>query len=263
VDIEPETEIANYGTDRIFVYFRNTGSHDPLVERLVKTRNTPVLVFQVNDPYELGGIFYQWEIAVTVACEILRVNPFDQPDVQLAKTLAFKKLEDYQKKGSFEEKDLIWEGKEGKVFGKGIPKISSTKSLAVVIDIFLKQVKKGDYVAINAFLPRNPGTLADLQEFRKSVLLKTDKATTLGFGPRYLHSTGQLHKGGPNSGVFVLLSHDSVQDLLIPNQKYSFAVLEKGQALGDFESLQSRKRRVIRIHTNKKLGSLLKKGTKR
>jgi hypothetical protein len=101
--------------------------------------------------------------------------------------------------------------------------------------------------------------MKDLQSFRKSILLKTGKATNLGFGPRYLHSTGQLHKGGPNKGLFILVTHDPDKDIAIPNQKYSFGILEKGQALGDFESLQSRGRRVIRIHTNQKLGNLLKK----
>ena len=262
VDIEPEVGMDNYGKDRFFVYFRKSGSRDAFIQSLLGNKH-PVLVFPVDDLYEIGALFYEWEIAITVACQILGVNPFDQPDVQLAKTLAYKMLDQYLQKNAFPEEVPVWSNNVYQVFGKGLPNKFATRSINDVTDVFLKQAKKNDYIAINAFLPRNSETLEDLQAFRKSVLLKTGKATTLGFGPRYLHSTGQLQKGGPNKGLFILITHDPEKDLGIPNQKFTFGILEKGQALGEFESLISRNRRVIRIHTNQKLGNLLKKGSKK
>jgi transaldolase/glucose-6-phosphate isomerase len=258
IDIEPEIGVQSYSKDRLFVYFRKSGLQEAFTQELLLQKHS-VLVFHLDDLNDIGSLFYEWEIAIAVACQILGVNPFDQPDVQLAKTLAYKMLDQYLLKNAFPEDSPVWSNKDFQVFGKSLPKRIAARSIGDVIEIFLKLVKKDDYIAINAFLPRDLNNLKDLQAFRKSILLKTGKATTLGFGPRYLHSTGQLHKGGPNKGLFILVTHDPDKDIAIPNQKYSFGILEKGQALGDFESLQSRGRRVIRIHTNQKLGNLLKK----
>ena len=260
VDLEPAVQAENYGKDRLFIYFRKSGSQEAFTQKLLLQKH-PVLVFHLDDLYDIGSLFYEWEIAIVVACQILGVNPFDQPDVQLAKTLAYKMLDQYLQKNAFPEITPVWKDKIFQVYGKDLPKKFSSSTISDVINSFLRLAKKDDYIAINAFLPRNLNNMKDLQFFRKSILLKTGKATNLGFGPRYLHSTGQLHKGGPNKGLFILVTHDPDKDIAIPNQKYSFGILEKGQALGDFESLQSRGRRVIRIHTNQKLGNLLKKGS--
>jgi len=260
IDVEPEVEGRSYSTDRLFVYFKKSGTKEPFVKNLIESKHR-VLVFQVNDLYEISALFYKWEIAVTVACQIIGVNPFDQPDVQLAKTLAFNMLDQYLQKNAFPEIAPAWRDTKFQVYGKELPRKSSAKTISEMLDGFLDLARKGDYIAINAFLPRNSEISADLQTFREAILKRTGKATTLGFGPRYLHSTGQLHKGGPNTGLFLLITHDPEKDISIPNQKYSLGILEKGQALGDYESLQSKGRRVIRIHTNEKVGKLLKRGS--
>ena len=118
----------------------------------------------------------------------------------------------------------------------------------MALAVFLKQAQKGDYVAINAFVPRNPGMFAGLQSLRVAVKDTTRCAVTLGFGPRFLHSTGQLHKGGPNTGLFLVITADPVEDFEIPTQGMSFGTLERAQAMGDYEALQSRGRRVLRLH---------------
>jgi transaldolase / glucose-6-phosphate isomerase len=256
--LEPQVDISNYGSDRLFVYFRKSGACDKFVESL-RSHNIPALSFQVDDLYDLGAEFYRWEIAIAVACAVLQVNPFDQPDVQLAKTITYKKLDEFKKKHKFEEKGLLWEGKRGMVFGQGFTVPRSTKDLSDAFELFLKKAKKGDFIAINAFVPRNPETVKELQKLRKEILLRTKKATTLGFGPRYLHSTGQMHKGGANIGVIIEITHDAKEDVNIPDLGLPFSVLEKGQALGELETLRTLERRVIRINTNRKLGSLLKK----
>ena len=260
VDLEPQVEISNYGADRLFVYFRKSGASDKFVE-ILQSHNIPALTFQVDDLYDLGAEFYRWEIAIAVACGVLQVNPFDQPDVQLAKTITYKKLDEFKKKQKFEEKGLLWEGKEGMVFGQRIHHSSDEPRIYLMHwSLFLKKAKKGDFIAINAFVPRNPENVKELQKLRKEILLRTKKATTLGFGPRYLHSTGQLHKGGANIGVFIEITHDAKEDVNIPDLGLPFSVLEKGQALGELETLQTLERRVIRINTNRKPGSFLKKG---
>jgi transaldolase/glucose-6-phosphate isomerase len=259
VDLEPEVDADAYGKDRLFVYIRKSGSRDQFTKKLLDKKH-PVLLMQMDDPYSIGSLFYIWEIATVVACQILGVNPFDQPDVQLAKILAFNKLDQYLQKDAFPEELAIWRNVNYKVYGKRIPKKMTVDSISEAIDFFLKQSRDNDYIALNAFVPRNSVYLKDLQTLRKAILIKTGKATTLGFGPRYLHSTGQLHKGGPDKGLFILITHDPDTDLTIPNKAYSFGILQKGQALGDFESLISKNRRVIRIHTNKKMGNMMIEG---
>jgi len=125
--------------------------------------------------------------------------------------------------------------------------------LREVVKEFLSKAKKGDYIAINAYLPRNTNTLKRLQKLRKGIMKGTGCATTLGFGPRFLHSTGQLHKGGPARALFLQITTDPVKDLEIPNQGITFGTLEHAQALGDLEALISRKRRVLRVHLNNAL----------
>jgi transaldolase/glucose-6-phosphate isomerase len=144
---------------------------------------------------------------------------------------------------------VIWEGEGGRVYGQEFPGLNGAKTLADVVDAFLKQAAAGvDYVALNAYLPRNPRNTVKLQKVRSVLLVRTGCATTLGFGPRFLHSTGQLHKGGANNGVFLQITQDPPVDYDIPGQGITFATLERAQALGDLEALLSRGRRAIRIH---------------
>ncbi|HWQ05235.1 MAG TPA: bifunctional transaldolase/phosoglucose isomerase [Longilinea sp.] len=248
VDLETQLPPRNYSNDRLFVYLRLTGSLDQPVMKL-QAFGHPVLVLPINDPYDLSAEFYRWEVATAICCAILGVDAFNQPDVQDNKVRTQKKIADFHEKGYLDEGKPVWEGEGGLVFGQEFPGLNGAKTIADVVALFVEQAKAGsDYVAINAFLPRNSRTTTKLQKVRTVLQVRTGCATTLGFGPRFLHSTGQLHKGGINNGVFIQITHDPAYDYEIPDQGISFATLERAQALGDLEALRSRGRRVIRIH---------------
>jgi transaldolase/glucose-6-phosphate isomerase len=249
VPVNEESLLApeNYRMDRLFVYLRETGEHDDFVGAL-ENRGHTVVSLDVTDPYELAAQFYLWEIVIAVACGIIGVNAFDQPDVQDNKNRTKEKISRYQETGVLEEPEAIWERGGTKVFGVDFDGLSTCESVGDVIEKFIKLSKDGDYIALNAYLPRNKKTKEKLQTLRKYILQESGRATTLGFGPRFLHSTGQLHKGGANNGVFIQITQDDPSDLPIPGLDYSFGVLARAQALGDLEALLARDRRAIRIH---------------
>ena len=247
VDLEPEMDAAIYGDDRLFVYFRSSGKKDDLVEKLLNS-GQPVLTFDLRDEYDLGTEFYRWEMATAVASLMIGVNGFNQPDVQDNKLRTTKKIGELRKIGIMEEGSPIWEGLGGVVYGTIFNGLQDSRDLKEVVRKFIHLSKKSDYIAINAFLPRNDKNLKALQKIRRMVLKETNQATTLGFGPRFLHSTGQLHKGGPDHGLFIQITADSQSEVEIPMQGVSFERLHRAQALGDLEALLGRGRRVIRIH---------------
>jgi transaldolase/glucose-6-phosphate isomerase len=245
VDGEPHHPVQGYGADRIFIYLRLDGSQDRFVTALQKA-GQPVLVFPLRDVYDTGSEFFRWGFATAVACGVMGVNSFDQPDVQFNKTLTLEKIAAYKRSGHLDEPMPDQEFPCLNLYGMPEAALYADADQAVIA--FLRKVKPGDYVAINAYLPRNPKMYKALQALRTAVIQHTGAAVTLGFGPRFLHSTGQLHKGGANNGVFLQITADPEKDIEIPNQGMSFGVLERAQALGDFESLKTRKRRILRIH---------------
>jgi len=234
VDLEPVGEAAAYGKDRLFVYLRKDGDCDADLDKLQKAGH-PLLVFDVADPYDLGAEFYRWEVATAIACAVLNVNAFDQPDVQDAKDRTKAKIIEYRENGK-----LVDAGAEGAG--------ESVESRKMHIENFIAVAGAGDYIAINAYLPRNPSIAEALTRLRVAIRVRTGCATTVGFGPRFLHSTGQLHKGGADNGVFLQITADSLQDAEIPTENMTFSVLERAQSLGDLEALTARKRRTLRIH---------------
>jgi transaldolase/glucose-6-phosphate isomerase len=250
VDGEPPAKASDYSSDRLFVYLRQSGTLDQTVEKLQKA-GQPAITLPIPEEYHLGAEFYRWGIAIAIACSILQVNGFDQPDVQDSKDRTSHKIAKLHQSGSLDEGKPIWEGEGGRIYGKTFAGLDQAKNLAQVVKLFLKQATPGDYVALNAYLPRNSRTFASLQKIRAHILKQTGTATTLGFGPRFLHSTGQLHKGGPNSGLFLQITSDTKQDLAIPGEDITFGELERAQALGDLEALLARGRRAIRIHLDK------------
>ncbi len=247
VDQEPVVKKEFYGADRLFVYLRNSGEHDQFIEDLANLGHTAVTL-EVTDPYDLSAQFYLWEVAIAVACGIIGVNAFDQPDVQDNKDRTKKKISIFEEKGALEEPEVIWERGGTKVFGFNFEGLSNCETVGEVIESFIELAREGDYIALNAYLPRNEETTEKLQVLRKHILQETGKATTLGFGPRFLHSTGQLHKGGANNGLFIQITQDDKEDIPIPGKAYSFGTLAKAQAQGDLEALLARRRRAIRIH---------------
>jgi transaldolase/glucose-6-phosphate isomerase len=244
VDLEPLGAPTAYGADRLFVYLRQDGKFDTTLAALRKA-DQPVLVFDIPDPYDLGAEFYRWEFATATACAILGVNAFDQPDVQDAKDRTNARIAAYKKDGNLAEAQPVWSGDGIQVFA---PQPARGLNLAGILNTFLGQAISGDYVAINAYIPRSAAASELLTKLRVAVRTKTTCATTVGFGPRFQHSTGQLHKGGVSGGFFLQITADPAQDIEIPGQGMSFGVLEHAQWLGDYEALAARNRRILRIH---------------
>ena len=242
VDGEPPAGPQNYGDDRLFVYLRRDGAYDTAVQAL-REAGYPALVLDVPTDIDLAAEFYRWEFVIAVACAVIGVNAFDQPDVQDAKERTKKAIADFRQKGAFDEGQPDWESPQADVYGS-----VAGDTLPALLDAFLAQAQPGDYVALNAFLPRSPENIALFTRLRIAIQKRTRLATTLGFGPRFLHSTGQLHKGGPNSGLFLVFTDDPQEDFEIPTQGLTFGALVRGQVLGDLEALRSRGRRVLRIH---------------
>ena len=244
---EPRIEASTYSQDRLFIYLRVSGELDDFVDGLKKAEH-PVVVLNLHDVYDLSALFFAWEFAIAIACSILGINAFDQPDVQDSKDRTKSKLALFQKMGSLEEPNVIWEQAGTKAYGQPFDGMAECETAAELIAAFTAQAVDGDYIAINAYLPRNERTQARLDALRKRILEATGRPTTLGFGPRFLHSTGQLHKGGANNGLFLQITQDDKKDLEIPGADYTFGVLARAQALGDLEALLGRDRRVIRLH---------------
>jgi transaldolase/glucose-6-phosphate isomerase len=243
VNGETPTRPDLYGSDRLFIYLRHSGKYDKKVN-LLREAGHPVLNQDFTDNYALGAEFYKWELAIAIACSILGVNAFDQPDVQDSKNRTVAKISYYLEHHSFNENKPIMEDHGISVYGN-LP--MDGKRLTSLVDKFLEAAKPGDYVAINAYLMRDPKNNATLQKLRSWVMAKTRLATTLGFGPRFQHSTGQLHKGGRNNGLFLVITANPKNDVEIPEEGLWFGVMEHGQSLGDVEALEARGRRVLRI----------------
>jgi transaldolase/glucose-6-phosphate isomerase len=245
---EPEINPDKYLKDRIFVYLNSQGSKKDFITGLIEA-NHPVVEMKVESAYDLGGQFYLWEVATAIACAVMKVNSFDQPDVQDNKTRTISKIAEYQATGKLKEEAPKVSFAFADVYGnKDLDGISKDSLHELLIEYLRKVVKPGDYVVINAYLPRNKKNTNELTRLRENILSECKTATTLGFGPRFLHSTGQLHKGGPDTGVFIQITADAIEDAEIPNQGMTFSILEKAQSLGDYEALESRGRRLIRIH---------------
>jgi hypothetical protein len=244
VPLEPVGDLKSYGDDRLFVYLRQTGELDQNVKDLRESGH-PVLEFAVPDVYDFGAEVYRWEIATVVACSILGINAFDQPNVEISKKITKQKIAEYQRTGQLKEGEPAWTGKGISIFSSSS---MSGEKLEMVLEDFLKQAKPGGYVAINAYLPRSGETIDALQVMRAAIRAKTGNAVTAGFGPRFQHSTGQFHKGGLENALFIQITADPEKDIDIPNQGLTFGTLIHAQALGDFEALIEAKREVLRVH---------------
>lgn len=238
-----------YGNDRVFVSVRTAASKDAKTEAAFKKLEKaghPVIRITLADKWDVASQLFLWEISTAVSGAFLEIDPFDQPNVQESKDFTKSYIDTFKKTGSLPVEPPRFETKEMKVFStNGIGNKSSVES---ALDTLLKEVQPGDYVAILAYLRRDSANFARLQSIRRLVQKATRAATTVGFGPRFLHSTGQLHKGGANNGVFLQITSDDPKDLPIPGEPFGFHVLKEAQALGDYNALKSRGRRVLRIH---------------
>ncbi len=247
VDLEPPMDSNAYANDRLFVYIKKSGRLEQFAESL-RAAGQAVPELEMADDYDLGAEFYRWEMATAIATAVIGVNGFNQPDVQDNKTRTKELVAAYQQSGALDEGLPLWQKDGVQVFGKAFPGLDEANTPQQVVEHFVQQARSGDYIAINAYLPRNDLVHAKLQALRKAIQSQTHLATTLGFGPRFLHSTGQLHKGGPASGLFLEITAEPQQDMPVPTEGISFGHLERAQAMGDLDALLARDRRVIRIN---------------
>ena len=265
VDREHLTTPDIYGNDRVFVYVRLESGADAAQDAQVaaiEKAGHPVVRIAMADIYDMGAEFFRWEIATAVAGSIIGINAFNQPDVEASKIATRELTTAYEKTGSLPAEKPIIEDSGIRLFtdAKNAAELakatSGDNSLVGYLKAHLGRIHAGDYFAVLGYIQMNAEHEESLQAIRHLVRDKKRVATVLGFGPRFLHSTGQAYKGGPNSGVFLQITCDDSVELPVPGQKYTFGIVKAAQARGDFQVLADRGRRALRVH----LGSNLKTG---
>ena len=237
---EPLGAPETYGTDRLFVRLCIRGEENAALESrtaALEAAGHPVVRINLSEKEDLGQEFFRWEVAVAAAGAVLGIHPFNQPDVQLAKKLAREAMA----------------AKSGRAKGMGDERVRElsverSEELKGMLGSWLQEAQAGDYLAIHAYIAPAMGTAAALQNLRAKLRDRLHLATTVGFGPRFLHSTGQLHKGGPKTGLFLQLVDEPATDLPVPEMTYSFGALIRAQAMGDFQALRQRGRRVLQVN---------------
>jgi len=244
VPLEPLGDVTVYGNDRFFVYLRQTGEMDAAMKSL-REAGYPVVEFILPDLYEAAAEMYRWEVATSIACSILGVNAFDQPNVETSKKITKARIADYQKTGQLDEGKAAWQGEDFFVYTS---LSANGKTLAEVLSNFIRSAQPNGYVAINAYLPRNDDMIKALQQMRIAIREKTGNAVTAGFGPRFQHSTGQFHKGGPANALFLVITSEPEADFEVPTEGLTFGTLIRAQALGDYAALIEAGRKVMRVH---------------
>jgi glucose-6-phosphate isomerase len=242
-----------YADDRAFVYLALLGSkHQGLDAKLnaLERAGHPVVTIGLQDLHDLGAEFFRWEFATAVAGAVIGVDPFDQPNVQESKDNTKRLLGEFKATGRLPEGNPIFTEGSIRLYGDeaSAAALKDAKTLADALRAHLNRIRPRDYVALTAYLQTTPAHAEVFREIRSHIRNRFRVATMLGYGPRFLHSTGQLHKGGGDNGVFLQFTVDDPVDLPIPGEPHSFGVMKAAQALGDLQSLQSRKRRALRIH---------------
>ena len=257
VDREELTAPEAYGNDRVFAYIHTKHATDVRQDAKVtalEEAGHAVLRIAMADVYDLGAEFFRWEIATAVAGSILGINAFNQPDVEASKIATRNLTSEYEKTGALPAEKPVVEDDGIKFFTdeKNAAELAraagSDKSVAGYLKAHLNRIGTGDYFAVLGFFQMNAEHERKLQAIRHAVRDRKHVATCLGFGPRFLHSTGQAYKGGPNSGVFLQVTCDDILEVPVPRQKYSFGVVKAAQARGDFQVLVERGRRALRVH---------------
>jgi hypothetical protein len=244
IDGEPHAPASQYGADRVYVYLRLSGAKNVALDRKVtalEEAGQPVVRLQLRDVYDIGAEFFRWEFATAVAGARLGINAFDQPNVQESKDNTKRVLESKKLK----PEKPVWQNKQFAIYATD--KIKA-KTLRDVLRAFIASARAGDYFAVMAYLERGSKNERALQSIRVAARRATKLATTLGYGPRFLHSTGQLHKGGANTVLGLQITAEDRVDAKIPDAAYSFGALKRAQALGDWQSFKDHKRRALRVH---------------
>ena len=251
VDAEPVGRVEAYSRDRVFAYLRLEGHDEPELDALadgLSEAGHPLVWIDLPSRDSLGQEFFRWEIATAIAGAVMQLDPFDQPDVEASKLKTRALTDEYEQTGALaEETPLATDGAVAIYADAGNAARLGGGSVQAVLDALLRSVEPGDYVGILAYIDRSHPHIEALQRIRKRIRDRKRVATVLGFGPRFLHSTGQAYKGGPNTGVFLQLTWDPPQDLPVPGRRYGFRVVEQAQARGDMQVLVERGRRVVRL----------------
>ena len=264
VDAEPASDPGVYGKDRLFIHLQLKDRPDPAAPKVaaLEKAGNPVVRITLADPYQLGQEFFRWEVATAVAGAMLGIHTFNQPDVEASKIATRKLTEAYEATGKLPPESPILTDGSIKLFADptnaaSLKKAAKSQDLAGYLAAHLARISDGDYAAFLAYIRRDPDTIEIMQQMRLAVRDKRKVGTCVGFGPRFLHSTGQAYKGGPNSGVFLQITCDDADDLPVPQQKYTFGLVKSAQARGDFDVLAERGRRALRIHLGPDLGAEL------
>lgn len=269
VDREPLTEPELYGPDRLFVHVSVKGSnvrdenyhHIEAVERL----GHPVIRIELESLYHIAQEFFRWEFATAVAGSLMKIDPFDQPDVEAAKIEARKLTDEYEATGKLAGETPFFEADGISLFsnddnaGQLKQIVGAERTLSNFLKAHISRIEERDYFALLAYVEMTAANESHLTAIRRIVLDRNGTATCLGFGPRFLHSTGQAYKGGPNSGVFLQITCDHPADIAVPGQKYTFGVVNAAQARGDFQVLLDRGRRALRLHITGDVGDALQR----
>jgi transaldolase / glucose-6-phosphate isomerase len=266
IDGEPLDEASVYGSDRFFIDIRTEGeddrAHDDKLAALERAGH-PVVRIVMKSVDHIGQEFFRFEMATAVAGAILGINPFNQPDVESAKIKTRELTTAFEKTGALPAEEPAMSSEEADIYTDGsnaaaLRKAGANGDLGSWLKAHLSRIHADDYVALLAYIERDADHIAALQDMRLRLRDSRHVATCAGFGPRFLHSTGQAYKGGPDSGVFLQITADDAKDLPVPGQKASFGVIKAAQARGDFDVLTERGRRALRIHLKGDLKSGLK-----
>jgi transaldolase / glucose-6-phosphate isomerase len=270
IDAEPLGPVEVYGRDRVFVYIRLAGDADAAQDKHIaglERAGQPVLRIEVADRYQIGQEFFRWELATAVAGAVIGINPFDQPDVEASKVKTRQLTAAFEASGALPAETPLCADRGIELFanaanaqalasaGASAGNSAGVSAGAIAgaglvahLRAHLDRLGEADYCAFLAYIARNAAHCGALQEMRAMVRDRKRVATCVGFGPRFLHSTGQAYKGGPNSGVFLQITADEAHDLHIPGTKMSFGIAKAAAARGDFAVLGERRRRALRLH---------------
>lgn len=261
VDLENVGGPEDYGDDRVFVVL-SVGDDSPSTQQIaaLEAAGHPVIRIGLDDLYQLGAEFFRWEIATAAAGSVMGIDPFNQPDVQASKDVTKKLTTAYEESGALEAEHPFYVGEDVELYTDDfnaallLARVQGDDSLESILSAHLESLQSGRYFGLLAYVEMSPQHVELLQRGRHAVRDGMDVATCLGFGPRFLHSTGQAYKGGPNSGVFLQVTCEDAQDADVPGKPYTFGVVKAAQARGDFAVLSERKRRALRVHLKGSVG---------
>jgi len=264
VDREKLAKPEGYGSDRVFAYLRLETKPDKKQDAAVaalEKGGLPVVRISVKNTYNLGQEFFRWEIATAVAGSIIGINAFNQPDVEASKIETKKLTSEYENTGKLPPESPFLETEGVKLYAdeRNTAALKNSRTLADALKFHLDRINANDYFGVLGYITMNEQNEEALQSVRHLVRDDKKAATVLGFGPRFLHSTGQAYKGGPDTGVFLQITCDDKVDLPVPGQKYTFGVVKAAQARGDFAVLAERGRRALRVHIGKNVKADLAK----